>query len=64
MSKIKVPHCRECHYYKQINFSWTPKRNNCKICGLKHFFMNYQEAKTSPKWCPLRLSALPDVKGI
>ncbi len=54
MSKIKVPHCRACPHYKQIDFSWNKIRNNTKICSLTHYYMNYQEAKTSPKWCPLR----------
>ncbi len=54
MSKNKVPKCRDCEHFKKMNFSWTPIRNNSKMCKLKLRYMNYQEFKTSPKWCPRR----------
>ena len=59
----KVPHCKECDYFKEVidNSKWWGKNKHyeCKKRVIKDMFglnINIQakELKTSPKWCPKR----------
>lgn len=58
MSRQKVPHCRECEHFKIYNYSngwfFRSQRNDGFKCLCCDRFINYQQAKTSPKWCPKR----------
>jgi hypothetical protein len=70
MSKLKVPHCKEClNYRKEISnqgknyWHWCNHEKNYD--SEKNYDMsrniNFQELKTSPEWCPKRF---PGKKGI
>lgn len=48
MGRPKVPHCEECRDYKKS------KNGRYGYCIKKEKWLNAQEKRTSPKWCPER----------
>lgn len=58
MARPKVPKCKECNYLTDLRHPSDAKGcYKCTING-KHYndmkYINGQEVRTSPKWCPLR----------
>ena len=49
MARPKVPHCKECARLHGEKWSYW----KCLALGR---FITGQEVRTSPKWCPLRIS--------
>ena len=58
MPRPKVPHCKECRNLEDKNDHYYPLecRNayGCWFCKKKNKYINGQEIRTSPIWCPLR----------
>lgn len=59
----KVPHCKECEYFKTIrdNMKWWLKTNTyecshkeCRIEMIVNAQIPAKDIKTSPSWCPKR----------
>lgn len=64
MARPTVPHCKDCpHIYElQHSFPWAYGYFRCQRSSWKCLkvdqWVNGQEVRTSPKWCPRRQDAL------
>ncbi len=54
MPRPKVPHCKSCNYSRDLNQCNFYYKQKYWICKLNNKYINGQEIRTSPKWCPLR----------
>lgn len=58
MARPKVPHCKECKHLEDKNEHYYPSilKNayGCWFCKSQDKYINGQEIRTSPTWCPLR----------
>ena len=58
MARPTVPHCKECKHLEDKNENYWPTalRNayGCWFCKKVNKYINGQEIRTSPGWCPLR----------
>jgi len=50
--RMKVPHCIDCKFHIYTTFYIAKNKHYCKYGEKK--LITAAEAKTSPKWCPLR----------
>lgn len=53
MARPKVPHCKECSFLTGHPKGWSDKYGSWR-CTRCDRWINGQEVRTSPSWCPLR----------
>lgn len=63
MPRPYVPHCSKCREL-EIGFSDYSLYNRYFRCKRLDRFLNYQEKKTSPKWCPRRIGYTNYMRGL
>ena len=58
MARPTVPHCKECRYLEDKNEYYYPSilksAYGCWFCNKVQKYINGQEIRTSPNWCPIR----------